>query len=136
MGQPGLADDPRFARAADRKRNEAALDEIVTAWTSTRDKWAVTEQLQAAGVAAYPSLSNKGLTEDPHLLARGYFVDLEHPVVGRRLHAGIPWRMSGTPCAVQSPAPLAGAHTDEVLTSLLGLSAAELDRLRGAEVLL
>jgi crotonobetainyl-CoA:carnitine CoA-transferase CaiB-like acyl-CoA transferase len=136
MGQPDLADDPRFAHATDRKKNEAALDELVTAWTSVRDKWAVTEELQAAGVAAYPSLSNKGLTEDPHLLARDYFVNLEHATIGRRTHAGIPWRMSATPCAIRSAAPLAGAHTDEVLGSLLGLSAAELDRLRGADVLL
>ena len=37
---PALADDPRFKTLADRKRNEAALDRIITGWTSRRDRWA------------------------------------------------------------------------------------------------
>ena len=102
MGQPALADDARFARAELRKQNEAALDEIITAWTSARDRWDAAETSQHAGVAAFPSMSNKDLAEDAHLTERGYLVQLEHPVVGRRIHAGIPWRMSGD--AVRRPA--------------------------------
>jgi benzylsuccinate CoA-transferase BbsF subunit len=135
IGQPELATDPRFARAELRKQNEAALDEIITAWTSTRDRWEVAETLQHAGVAAFPSMSNKDLAEDPHLEERGYLVRAEHPVVGRRIHAGIPWTMSATPCVVERAAPLTGVDTDEVLQRLLGLSPAEIDALREAEVI-
>jgi crotonobetainyl-CoA:carnitine CoA-transferase CaiB-like acyl-CoA transferase len=46
MGQPGLAIDARFASAERRKDNEGALDEIITAWTRTRDRWEITETLQ------------------------------------------------------------------------------------------
>ncbi len=135
MGQPGLATDPRFATAALRKANEVALDEIITKWTRTRDRWEITESLQRVGVAAYPSMSNKDLVNDPQLLERDYFVQLEHPVVGRRVHAGIPWTMSATPCKVRHAAPLPGADTDDVFTSLLGLSPDEIDRLRADEVI-
>jgi crotonobetainyl-CoA:carnitine CoA-transferase CaiB-like acyl-CoA transferase len=135
MGQPGLATDARFAGAELRKQNEAALDEIITAWTSTRDRWEVAEALQRVGVAAFPSMSNKDLAEDPHLTERGYLVRAEHPVVGRRIHAGIPWTMSRTPCAVEHAAPLPGVDTDEVLQRLLGLSAQEIDALRAADVI-
>ncbi len=134
MGQPELATDERFATAERRKANEAALDAIVTAWTSGRDRWDVAETLQQAGVAAFPSMSNKDLAEDPHLTARGYLVELEHPVVGRRIHAGIPWTMSATPCAVQHAAPLTGADTDEVLGRLLDLSPARIAELRAAQI--
>jgi len=134
MGQPELATDERFATAERRKANEAALDEIVTAWTSERDRWEVAETLQQAGVAAFPSMSNKDLAEDPHLTARGYLVQLEHPEVGRRIHAGIPWTMSATPCAVQHAAPLTGADTDEVLGRLLDLSPARIAELRAARI--
>ena len=134
MGKPSLASDPRFATAEQRKANEAELDEAITAWTRERDRWEITELLQRAGVAAFPSMSNKDLAEDPHLAARGYLVQLEHPVVGKRVHAGIPWKMSETPCAVRHAAPLAGADTDEVLRTLLGLSADEIEELRRAEV--
>ena len=54
-----------------RKQNEAALDEIITAWTSARDRWDAAETLQQAGVAAFPSMSNKDLAEDPHLDGAG-----------------------------------------------------------------
>ena len=136
MGQPELAADPRFSSATLRKRNETALDEIVTAWTITRDRWDTARALQAAGVAAFPSMSNKDLAEDPHLKQRNYLVELEHPEIGKRLHMGIPWRMSGTPCAVRGPAPMRDANTEEVLKSILGYTRDRIDQLRKAEVLI
>jgi crotonobetainyl-CoA:carnitine CoA-transferase CaiB-like acyl-CoA transferase len=135
IGEPALADDARFRTAELRKQNEAALDEKVSAWTRSRDRWEVAETLQRAGVAAFPSMSNKDLAEDPHLTARGYLVRVEHPAVGRRIHAGIPWKMSGTPCAVRNAAPMPGADTEEVFARLLGLSTENIEALRKAEVL-
>ena len=136
IGQPKLADDQRFKTAALRKQNEAALDQIITAWTSARDRWDATRVLQAAGVAAFPAMGNKDLAEDPHLAERGYLVQLDHPEVGKRIHAGIPWKMSGTPCAVRKPAPLRGADTEDVLKSLLGFTLDRIEQLRKAEVLI
>jgi crotonobetainyl-CoA:carnitine CoA-transferase CaiB-like acyl-CoA transferase len=130
IGQPELAADPRFASPALRKQNEDELDAIITRWTSTRDRWEAAELLQRAGVAAMPTLTNKDLAMDPHLRERGFLVELEHPEVGKRTHAGIPWKMTGTPCRVARPAPLLGADTDEVLQSLLNFSKQELEQLR------
>src|SRR5208283_2910736 len=39
MGQPSLADDPRFGSAELRKRNEDELDRIISDWTARRDRW-------------------------------------------------------------------------------------------------
>jgi crotonobetainyl-CoA:carnitine CoA-transferase CaiB-like acyl-CoA transferase len=135
IGQSRLADDPRFASAALRKANEDELDAIVTAWTQSRDRWEVTRQLQAAGVAAIPVMSSKDLAEDAHLAERGFFPNLIHPEVGRRLHTGVPWTMSGTPCRVRRPAPLFGADTVEILGEMLGISGAEIQRLRDSGAL-
>jgi crotonobetainyl-CoA:carnitine CoA-transferase CaiB-like acyl-CoA transferase len=60
---------------------------------------------------------------------------LEHPEVGRRIHTGIPWTMSGTPCRVQRPAPLFGADTEEILHRVSGLSSEEIHRLRNSGAL-
>ena len=65
-----------FARTQARKANEEALEQILLAWTTTREKWEVTQILQAVGVAAFPSMSGKDLIEDPHLNARGFFARL------------------------------------------------------------
>jgi benzylsuccinate CoA-transferase BbsF subunit len=136
IGQPHLADDARFKTAALRKKNEAALDQIITSWTRERDRWEAARILQAAGVAAFPSMSNKDLAEDPHFAERGYLVELDHPEVGKRIHAGIPWKMSETPCAVRTPAPLRGADTEEVLKSMLGFTLDRIEQLRKTEVLI
>jgi benzylsuccinate CoA-transferase BbsF subunit len=135
MDQPGLAQDPRFSNAALRKRNEIALDEIITGWTSKQDRWDVTRKLQGVGVAAFPSMTAKDIAEDPHLAERGYIVQLEHPEIGKRKHAGVPWKMSGTPCAVSKPAPIRGADTEEVLKTLLGYSRDRVEQLQKAGVL-
>jgi crotonobetainyl-CoA:carnitine CoA-transferase CaiB-like acyl-CoA transferase len=136
IGQPALISDPRFATAAMRKRNEDELDRIITQWTATRDRWETARMLQEAGVAAIPTLSVKDLFEDPHLRERNFWVRLPHPEIGARAHSGVPWKMSVTPCEITRPAPCLGAHTDEVMSSLLGLRADEIDRLRKDEVLL
>jgi crotonobetainyl-CoA:carnitine CoA-transferase CaiB-like acyl-CoA transferase len=135
MEKPELATDKRFADVAARKANEDVLEAIISAWTKERDRWAVTEMLQKAGVAAFPSMSNKDLATDPHLAARGYLVQKEHPEVGKRVHAGIPWQMTKTSCEVQTAAPLRGQHTDYVLRDILGFSAADVQKLRETQVL-
>jgi crotonobetainyl-CoA:carnitine CoA-transferase CaiB-like acyl-CoA transferase len=91
--------------------------------------------LQAAGVAAFPAMSNKDLAEDPHLNQRGYLVRMDHPEIGARIHAGIPWKMSATPCSVRAAAPVRGADTEEVLKTLLGYTSDKVEQLRKAGVL-
>ena len=135
MERPELAADPRFATMAARKQNEDALEAELTSWTRARDRWEITRALQAAGVAAHPSMTSADLVGDPHLRERSIFVELEHPEVGVRTHVGIPWKMSATPCDVQSPAPCLGQHTDEVLREVLHFSDAEIAGLRERGVL-
>jgi len=135
MGQPALADDPRFADAAARKAHEAELDALIAAWVLPQERWELTRALQAAGVPAFPSLDARDLAEDANLNARDYFTRLEHGEVGVRTHQGPPWRFTRRPNGACGPSPLLGAHTDRVLTGLLGVSAAEVERLRAAGIL-
>jgi benzylsuccinate CoA-transferase BbsF subunit len=135
IGQPALATDARFSTLAARKENEEALEQIVTTWTRGLSPDEVTQKLQHAGVAAYPTLDGNDLLANPHVAARGYFVELEHAEVGKRRHLGIPWKMSRTPCEVRRPAPLFGQDTDYVLGEIVGLSKDEIAALRTTEVL-
>lgn len=135
MGRPELARDPRFAELAARKRNEDELERLIAAWTRERDRWDMTRELQAAGVAAFPSLSSRDLVEDPHLAQRGFFERLPHAEVGARTHAGIPWRLSEAPNGVRSPAPRLGADTAAVLQERLGYTQDRVAALHEAKVL-
>ncbi len=135
IGQPGLADDARFRTVEDRKANEDELDAIIEAWTSTLDRFEVRDRLQATGIAAFPPMSNKDLAEDPHLNERKFFVEKEHPEVGVRKHAGMPWRMSETPCAVWRAAPTIGQDNDYVYGEVLGFSSAQIADLVAREII-
>lgn len=135
IGQPGLATDGRFKTLAARKENEDALEQLVNAWTQERSAEDVTQRLQQAGIPSYPSLNGKDMLANPQVTARQTFVELEHPEVGKRRHAGIPWKMSGTPCEVKRPAPCMGQDTDYVLEQVLGLGKAEIFALRSRDVL-
>jgi crotonobetainyl-CoA:carnitine CoA-transferase CaiB-like acyl-CoA transferase len=135
IGQPGLATDVRFKTLAGRKENEDALEQIVNAWTQERSAEEATQRLQQAGIPSYPSLDGKDMLANPHVAARGYFVELEHPEVGKRRHLGIPWKMSHTPCEIQRPAPCMGQDTDYVLKQVIGLGQDEIAALKNKEVL-
>lgn len=135
MERPDLADDPRFRTLADRKANEDALEDLIMEWTLLRDPYEVKDLCQAAGVAAFPPQMNKELAEDPHMNSRGFFVEKEHPEVGVRKHAGMPWRMSGTPSEVWRAAPVMGQDNDYVFGGLLGMSATQIAELVAREVI-
>jgi crotonobetainyl-CoA:carnitine CoA-transferase CaiB-like acyl-CoA transferase len=128
---PRLLDDPRFASDTLRKENEDELDRRISAWTATRDKWETTQVLQAAGVAAFPSLSPAELwVDNPQLEALGMLETPDHPATGRRVVPGVPWRLTHGPNGLRRTAPLLGQHTDEVLVEVLGCSPEELASLR------
>lgn len=135
MGQPQLIDDPRFYTMSDRKTHEDELEQLITAWTEQRDRWEITRSLQAAGVAAFPSMHSKDLVEDEQLNGRGFFARLPHREVGTQTHAGIPWILTNSPNGVRSPAPLLGQHTDEVLREVLGYADEDITRLKEQQVL-
>jgi benzylsuccinate CoA-transferase BbsF subunit len=136
MGRQELAADFKFATFAARKRNEDDLDAIISQWTSNRRAQDVAEMLQHAGVAAAVVADNKYLSEeDAHLKARDYFVYRNHPEVGTRQHAGVPWKMSRPETGVRSAAPTIGQHNDDVLIGLLGYSEEDVARLRAAGAL-
>jgi benzylsuccinate CoA-transferase BbsF subunit len=135
MGQPELANDPRFATLAARKENEDALEALVTAWTQKLSAEEATQKLQQVGVPAYPSLNGRDMLANSQAEARGFFVELPHPEVGVRRHLGIPWTMSRTPCEIRRPAPLLGQDTDYVLEQIIGLQSEEVAALREKNVL-
>ena len=135
MEQASLGVDARFRILQDRKANEDGLEKIITAWTEKRDKWEVTQTLQARGVAAFPSMNSKDLADDPHLRQRGFFAELPHDEVGVRKHTGIPWLLTESPNGVQAHAPLLGQHTDQVMRDVLGYSDEHIAQLKERQVL-
>jgi crotonobetainyl-CoA:carnitine CoA-transferase CaiB-like acyl-CoA transferase len=122
--------DPRFDSVDGRLAAVDELDRRINAWTSERVAEDLMHALQAEGVAAGVIQNHDDLLHnDPHLRDRGYFVTLDHPEAGRRVHDGVAIRLSDTPGVIHSPAPLLGQHNDFILGEILGLTEDEINRL-------
>jgi crotonobetainyl-CoA:carnitine CoA-transferase CaiB-like acyl-CoA transferase len=121
----GWAHDPGLATLDGRRAARARIDERLAAWTATRTGDEIAELLQANGVSAMPVMGPLDQREDPHLAERGFIVELEHPEVGIEHQVGNPIRLSAIPQRTARSAPCLGADTEDVLTSVLGLSSGE-----------
>ena len=115
LGDPPWTRDPEFSTGLSRIRHRAELDRLVEDWTVRHDAYEVMEQLQRAGVAAGVVQDAAQLANDPHLKARGFIAETEHPEMGRLLHGGMPLKLSLTPGSVRCHAPLLGEHNEHVL---------------------
>ncbi len=124
IGRPDLLEDPRFAGRGARMENRGALIEAIenTTLGETRSHWLA--HLDQEGVPSGPINSYAEALADPQALARQMVVDLVHPGAGHIKALGVPVKLSGTPGAVDRPAPLLGQHTAEILTEL-GYTGAE-----------
>ena len=129
MDAAGLASDPRFATAGQRRENHDELDRIISEWTIGQEAYEVTQKLQDAGVPSGPVLRGPDLLADPHYKDRGTFVTVDHPQVGPKQYPGIPWKMSVTPGQVRWPSPTLGQHNEEVYGELLGMTGQEIGQL-------
>jgi len=134
-GKPEWVTDPRFSTVSARWKHRHELDQEIASWTRTQDRWDLMQRLQTAGVPAGAVATAEDLLANKHLRARGFFVTITHPEAGTHDYLGLPWKMSRTPGAVRRPAPTLGQHTEQVLRDLLGLSEAELARLRRERVI-
>ena len=133
IGMEVLTQDPRFKGVGDRVKNRAALEEEIESATrkETRAHWLA--KCEAAGIPAGPIYSIPEAQADPHAQARGMVQELTHPQAGRVKALGNPVKLSRSPAALRSAAPLLGADTDAVLAGI-GFSAADITALRARKV--
>ena len=122
------ADDPRLADNAGRVEHQEEIDQAISAWTACLDSPAVLKQLDDAAVPSGPIYSVVDMMRDPHFQARGLFQEVEVDGKPLKIPAMIPG-LSSTPGRTTWPGPEVGAHTQEILGGMLGLSDAELEAL-------
>ena len=130
VGLERLTRDARYATNAARHANRttliATLQEALL--TKTYEEWEAI--LLAAGIPVGAINTIDQVVDHPQVHARGALVACRHPTAGTVRVVGPPVRLSETPGAVRTPAPLLGEHTDDVLHDRLGLDDDEIERLR------
>ena len=136
-GQPGLAQDPRFADPISRRQHQDELDASLATLTGEWDAWDLMERLQQDGIPAGPAASVADLWRNPHLRERGFFETYrENDDAGtERELPTVPWRFDGQAEARITGQPRRGQHNSYVFEELLGLPQAEIARLAEEQVI-
>ena len=135
IGRPELAADPRYSSNRAREQNRASLvatlQEIFL--TKTYEEWEALLVANGVPVGRVNTLAE--VVTHPQAAARGSFVEMDHPRVGRVPVVGVPARLLRTPGSIRTPSPTLGQHTEQALRELLGLDAAAIAALRGSGAL-
>ena len=131
IGRPELVEHPDFARTRDRVKNHVQVRQIVEEWTQTKTVKEIVDELLAAGIPAAPIYGIDQVVADPHIAgAREMFVETVHPKAGPIKLTGSHIKFSETKTSIRTPSPALGEHNSAVLSSLLGLSASEIQSLK------
>ena len=129
LGDPAWAGDPELATMAGRVRGHDRIDALLGEWCRARSADEIVTVLWEAGVPVGKVMQPHEQPDLPQLAARGFFEDLDHPVIGSSRYSTLPMRFSRGPEQVHHRhAPLLGEHNAEIL-SALGLTPAEQARL-------
>jgi benzylsuccinate CoA-transferase BbsF subunit len=121
----GLSHLGEFDSLEARRAGRDRIDAAIAAWTTERDPFEAERLLVDAGVPAAVCQFPTDLYADPQVAHRGFFVTLDHPVMGPTPYDGLITRFSAKRTGLHKAAPALGENTVEVLTDFLGLSEEE-----------
>lgn len=114
-----LLKDERFNTQLKRYEHRDILNEIVEEWTKKHTPETIMHVLQSRGVpVGIVQNAEDLLVKDENLRSRGFWRWLEHPVMGKTVYHGIPFRFSNISTEYRTSAPLLGQHTEEIIKSL------------------
>ena len=135
IGRAELAVDERFRTQVARSANEEELDGIVGGWIASQPLAQVVRALNASGVPSAPIYTVEDIFQDEHFRARDMLLEVPDPQLGTVTLPGIVPRLSGTPGRVRHAGGEVGDDTESVLRDLLGLGAADIERLKAARII-
>ncbi len=131
-----LITDPLYKTNELRVANNDALVEIIESWIQNQESDEVALKiLEDAHVPVAPILSVQEAMDHPHLIERRTVRTINDPVMGAFQIPGMPLRFSDFPDELPLEAVALGESNREILSSYLGYSGADIDRLYEAGVI-
>ena len=131
-----LAIDPRFSDNPGRVAHAEELDAAISIWTMGRDASSTANILADADIPATLINTIEDCANDAQLKDRDMILAVDDPNFGDVLHPGVVPKMSGNDAGgVSWPGPDIGAHTDHVLSELLGMTEDDIQTLRAEKII-
>lgn len=134
MGMPELSRDERFTDGLRRQRNADALDQIMAGWFLRHDFEHALEIMERGEVVAGPILTIADIVKNEQYLARETITSVPDEDFGRLRMQNAHPLFSRTPGKVRQAGTRLGACNEEIYCGELGITAAELQRLRAAGI--
>lgn len=133
-GLVDMPNDPRFVDNRARLANRDALVARIAVAMRERTTAEWVSALEAVGVPCGPINRINEVFADPQVQARGTRFTLRHATGGEAPMVANPIKYSRTAIAYDRAPPMVGEHTDEILGRELGMSAADIARLRADRI--
>lgn len=135
LGATDLRDDERFATNKLRVQNREVLVPLLSELMARRTQQELAAlDWESGGIGAGPINDLEQVYAHPQVIERDMVVELDHPTAGAIRMAGLPVKMTGTPCQIVRPPPLLGQHTMDVCREL-GFSQHLLDDMHSKGIL-
>ena len=131
IGMPGLATDPRFAKIADRRKNQNEMWALIAKFAAKYTKREFMAILNPIDVPCGPVMGTEDLANDEHVRGRQMWVELDHPQRGKWWNVGMPIKLSASPARIER-SPTLGEHTEEVLKEVLNYDESKIAALKQA----
>ncbi|NKB99409.1 MAG: hypothetical protein GKR90_13065 [Pseudomonadales bacterium] len=110
----GFGDEEAGWGFQERVTHKEKIDAAVTSWISNKSAQAGESTLLADGVPAHQVLWPTQLYEDPQLVHRNFFQELDHPEIGMAHYDGHVTKFSSTPPILSTAGPVLGQHSEEI----------------------
>ena len=135
MGQPELSSSGLYGDQRTRLAARDTVNTLVIDWVASLDRDDVMRRCLDEEVPVGKVNSIADIFEDEHYAARGNLVHIIDEELGDVVVPGVVPTLSATPGRIDNLGPALGNATDAVMRELLGLTAAELQRLHQHKII-
>lgn len=136
MGQPELANNPRYGTHTARGANQMELDDLIQDWAKDKTIDELEELMIEHAVPVGKVYRAKDMVVDPHYAAREALIDVPSEKFGSVKMQNVFPKMSKTQGEIRWGGPeKLGAHTEQVLTELLDLTPEQIEKLRASNII-
>jgi crotonobetainyl-CoA:carnitine CoA-transferase CaiB-like acyl-CoA transferase len=119
--------DKELEHMGQRMQRREEVKALLQPWLSEHEKKEIYHAGQSRGLSFGYLATLDDVLASPQHEAREFFVELDHPVVGKHKYCGAPFKPSITPWK-NARAPLLGEHNEEVYERFLGTHSEEVKR--------
>jgi crotonobetainyl-CoA:carnitine CoA-transferase CaiB-like acyl-CoA transferase len=135
IGREDLINTPLGANQNERVKHRAEIDEVLTAWTKTKNTQEIMDILKNADVPCTKLPTFDEVCNDPQLLSRNMIIEVDQTISGKVKVPGSLFKLSKTPGKIDYPAPFLGENNQEILAGMLGYTEEEINKLSDEHVI-